>query len=201
MLSLLVFNRVYKLEWYWYFRPLLWTSAPLTFSLVHLPPPPPFPVWISTGIHVFIQCVTGGGGIGDLRQINTCRQEPLYWSIFKKSRHLGFGVSYRYLVHGYGCRGWDEEMGTPTFIQRRGERERACTPALATLCHHIWGENNTHSQASQGGGGGGLRPAKGGGGWDLQKVGRWRPAEGRVVATCRREGGCDLQKEEQLWPA
>jgi hypothetical protein len=23
-----------------YFRPLLWTSAPLTFSLVHLPPPP-----------------------------------------------------------------------------------------------------------------------------------------------------------------
>jgi hypothetical protein len=26
-----------------------------------------------------------------LRQINTCRQ-ALYWSIFKKSRHLGFGV-------------------------------------------------------------------------------------------------------------
>ncbi len=24
----------------WYFRPLLWTSVPLTFSLVHLPPPP-----------------------------------------------------------------------------------------------------------------------------------------------------------------
>ncbi len=24
----------------WYFRPLLWTSTPLTFSLVHLPPPP-----------------------------------------------------------------------------------------------------------------------------------------------------------------
>jgi hypothetical protein len=24
----------------WYFRPLLWTSAPLTFSLVHLPPSP-----------------------------------------------------------------------------------------------------------------------------------------------------------------
>ncbi len=28
----------------WYFRPLLWTSAPLSFSLVHLPPPPPPPV-------------------------------------------------------------------------------------------------------------------------------------------------------------
>ncbi len=44
----------------WYFRPLLWTSAPLTFSLVHLPPStPPFPVWISTG-----ECTvcTGGGG-------------------------------------------------------------------------------------------------------------------------------------------
>jgi hypothetical protein len=42
----------------WYFRLLLWTSAPLTFSLVHLPPPfPPFPVWINTG-YVFIQCVT-----------------------------------------------------------------------------------------------------------------------------------------------
>ncbi len=44
----------------WYFRPLLWNSAPLIFSLVHLPPP--FPVWISTVVHVFIQCVTGGGG-------------------------------------------------------------------------------------------------------------------------------------------
>ncbi len=64
----------------WYFRPLLWISAPLTESLVHLPPPP-FPVWISTGVHVFIQCVMGGGGrgerIGGLRQINTCPQVPL----------------------------------------------------------------------------------------------------------------------------
>ncbi len=33
-----------------YFRPLLWTSAPLT-SLVRLPPPlPPFPVWICAGV-------------------------------------------------------------------------------------------------------------------------------------------------------
>ncbi len=49
----------------WYFRTLLWTSAPLTFSLVHLPPLPPFPVWISTQGYVFIQCVTRGGeGIG-----------------------------------------------------------------------------------------------------------------------------------------
>ncbi len=47
----------------WYFRPLLWTSAPLTFSMVHLPPhPPSLCVWISTGVHVFIQCVTGGRG-------------------------------------------------------------------------------------------------------------------------------------------
>ncbi len=46
----------------WYFRPLLRTRAPLTFSLIHLSPPLPFPLWISTGLHVFIQCVTGGGG-------------------------------------------------------------------------------------------------------------------------------------------
>ncbi len=60
----------------WHFRPLLWTSAPLSFSLVHLLPPPLFPVWIRTGVPVFIQCVTGGG-IGGLRQINTCCQVPL----------------------------------------------------------------------------------------------------------------------------
>ncbi len=74
----------------WHFRPLLWTSASLTFSLVHLPPyPPPFPVWIST--RVCIHTVCKGGGIGGLRQINTCRQVLyLYWSILKKMRHLGF---------------------------------------------------------------------------------------------------------------
>jgi hypothetical protein len=27
-----------------------------------------------------------------LRQINTCAAKYLYWSIFKKSRHLGFVV-------------------------------------------------------------------------------------------------------------
>ncbi len=49
MSSLLVFNRVYRLEYNqscWYFRPLLWTIASLIFSLVQ-PPPPPLPVWIS----------------------------------------------------------------------------------------------------------------------------------------------------------
>jgi hypothetical protein len=33
----------------------------------------------------------GGGEIGGLRQINTWRQVPLL-EIFKKNRHLGFGV-------------------------------------------------------------------------------------------------------------
>ncbi len=46
---------------FWYFRPLLWTSAPLTFSLVHLPPPPP--VWISTEVSIYTVC-NGGEGIG-----------------------------------------------------------------------------------------------------------------------------------------
>ncbi len=70
----------------WSFRPLLWTSAPLTFSQVHLPPPPPFPAWKNTGV-----CIHGGWGIGGFRQINTSRQ-ILYWSIFEKSQHLGLCV-------------------------------------------------------------------------------------------------------------
>ncbi len=64
----------------WYFRPLLWTSAPLTFLLVDLPPPPPpaILVWISTGVRIHTVCNRGvGEGIGGLRQINTCRQVPL----------------------------------------------------------------------------------------------------------------------------
>ncbi len=51
---------------------------------------------------MFIQCVTGGGRFGGLRQINTCAKY-LYWSVLKKSRHLGFGDFIkvcRYLVHG-----------------------------------------------------------------------------------------------------
>ncbi len=46
----------------WYFRPLLWNIAPLTFSLVHLLP---FPVWICTGLCIYTVCNRGGGeGIG-----------------------------------------------------------------------------------------------------------------------------------------
>ncbi len=60
----------------WYFRPLLWTSAPLTFSVVHLPLLPSFPVWISTGVCIHTVC-NRGGGIGGLRQINTCRKAYL----------------------------------------------------------------------------------------------------------------------------
>jgi hypothetical protein len=49
-----------------YFRPLLWTSASLTLSLVHLPlsSPPPFPVWISTKVSVYTVSNGGGGGTG-----------------------------------------------------------------------------------------------------------------------------------------
>jgi hypothetical protein len=40
------------------------TSAPLTFSLVHLPSPPSLCEWVQGYAHctVFIQCVTWGGG-------------------------------------------------------------------------------------------------------------------------------------------
>ncbi len=58
----------------WYFPPLLWTSAPLTFSL----PPSPLPcVNKYPGVFIHTMCDREGGGIGGLRQINTCRQEPL----------------------------------------------------------------------------------------------------------------------------
>jgi hypothetical protein len=72
------------------FRPLLWTSAPLTFSLVP-PPPPLFPVWISTGVCIHTACKMGGGGSGASDR-KTPAAKYLYWSIFKKSQHLGFGV-------------------------------------------------------------------------------------------------------------
>ncbi len=72
----------------WYCRPLLWTSVPLTFSLVHLNPPPPtippFPVWISTGVSIQTVCKRGEG-IGGLRQINTCRQVPLLVNLLRKA--------------------------------------------------------------------------------------------------------------------
>ncbi len=38
--------------WYYYFRPLLWTSASLTFSLFEPLPPPP-PVWVSTEVCIY----------------------------------------------------------------------------------------------------------------------------------------------------
>ena len=49
----------------WYFRPLLWTSAPLTFSLVHLIPPP---VWI---INTYPGCAR------QLRKLNVAFFSPI----------------------------------------------------------------------------------------------------------------------------
>jgi hypothetical protein len=45
----------------WYFRPLLGTSASLTFSLVDLPPSPLPCMNKYRGMYEFIQCVTAGG--------------------------------------------------------------------------------------------------------------------------------------------
>jgi hypothetical protein len=60
MSSLLVFNRVYRLE--------IVNYRPSAFSLVHLPPP--LLVSISTGRYIIIQCVTGGGeGLGYVESI------------------------------------------------------------------------------------------------------------------------------------
>ncbi len=47
----------------WYFRPFLWTSAPLTFSLVHQPPPPSLCPWVNKyrGMYSCTVCNMGGG--------------------------------------------------------------------------------------------------------------------------------------------
>ncbi len=54
--------------WYsqscWFFRPLLWTIAPLTL-------PAPFLLCVlSVQVYIFIQCVTGGRGSGCVESIN-----------------------------------------------------------------------------------------------------------------------------------
>jgi hypothetical protein len=73
--------------------PLVNYSAPLTFSLVHVNPlPPPFPVWISTGVCIHTVCNGGGGRGSGSSDRYTPVAKYLYWSIFKKSRRLGFGV-------------------------------------------------------------------------------------------------------------
>jgi hypothetical protein len=61
----LVFNRVYRLDIIQSFMllfstPLVNYCATLTFSLVHLPPPP-LPCVNKYGEYVFIHCITGGG--------------------------------------------------------------------------------------------------------------------------------------------
>jgi hypothetical protein len=66
MSSLLVFNRVYRMEiqsaMLVFPTPLVNYSAPLTFSLVHLPPlPPSLCKYIST--EVCIHTVCNGGGV------------------------------------------------------------------------------------------------------------------------------------------
>jgi hypothetical protein len=107
----MVFNRVYRLEiqsvMLVFSTPLgNYRSAHLSLSLVHLPP---LPVSISTGVHVFIQCVTGGkGGLGP----QTDKHLPPSTYIFKKSRHLRFGL-YRYLVHANNIHGSQLSVGPP----------------------------------------------------------------------------------------
>ncbi len=102
MSSLLVFNRVYRLEnsqSCWYFRHLLWTRTPLTFSLVHLAhlPPPCVNKYRGTCIQC-IQCVTGGGDRGS-QKINTCRKVPVLAN-FKEKPTFRVWCLYRYVVHG-----------------------------------------------------------------------------------------------------
>ncbi len=132
----------------WYFQPLLWTSAPLTFSLVHFLPFPPFRVNKYSGTYVFIQFVTGGGGGGGGRvsscvesiyrsvfdqipNLQKCFTTPnkkegrgpetnkhLYRPIFKNSRHLGFGVYYLYGPMSLPMRGGSQAGKLPQACQK-----------------------------------------------------------------------------------
>jgi hypothetical protein len=81
MSSLLVFTRVYisgdTVSHVGIFDPSCETSAHLTFSLVHLPPPPPRLPCVNKYSGMYHTECKRGGGIWCLRQINTCFQAPL----------------------------------------------------------------------------------------------------------------------------
>ncbi len=80
MSSLLVFNRVYILgdtvKSCWYFRPALWTIAPLTFSVVSSLSS--LPCVNKYNVYTYTVCVGGGviGKEGGLRQIKNLPQSP-----------------------------------------------------------------------------------------------------------------------------
>jgi hypothetical protein len=61
---------------------LLTLSPSLWFNS---PPPPPFPVWISTVycIHEYTLWIWGGYGVLGLRQINICRKVPWQVNFFR----------------------------------------------------------------------------------------------------------------------
>jgi hypothetical protein len=68
--------------------------APLYISHWFIYPTSPLPLTCVSkyrGVYVFIQCVRGGGGIGGLRQINTCRQVPILVNL-NTNLYLGFNV-------------------------------------------------------------------------------------------------------------
>ncbi len=112
----------------WYFRPLWWTSAPPTFLGSPTPPPLPVWISTGVRYVFIQCVTGGIGLCGEqIQELYTTRlpdSEPakflyypnknlegegasdrwtpaakyLYWSIFKKSRHLGFGVFIDFLT-------------------------------------------------------------------------------------------------------
>jgi hypothetical protein len=83
MSSLLVFNRVYRLEIQSVSHVGVFDPSCELVPLYKLP-------YVFDQIRNLQHCYTTTPG--GLRQINTGRQVPLYRSIFKKSGHLGFSV-------------------------------------------------------------------------------------------------------------
>ncbi len=99
MSSLLVFNRVHRLEIQSVMLVFSTPSAPPTFSLVHLPSPP-FPVWISIGVCIHTVCNRGGGGD---RGPQTDKHLP---PSILTGQNLGFGVFidiWFMVFHKYTC--------------------------------------------------------------------------------------------------
>ncbi len=105
----------------WYFRPSLWTVAPLTFSLVQLSPPL-LPLLCVNKYTVCTYTVCKGGGYGVLRprEINNCRKVPIHVKIIFRLRHfalssmslilirfrlLQFKFRVRHSLSSLGCRG------------------------------------------------------------------------------------------------
>ncbi len=95
----------------WYFRPLLWTSASLTFSLVHLPPPPLPCVnkYMGHSVCIHTVCNKRGGGMGSGPQTDKHLPPSTFTGQFVRKPTFRVWRLYRYLVHDTKNWKWEEK--------------------------------------------------------------------------------------------